>query len=285
MNVLIVGADSRGSWQMRGVQLGGAIGASVTLKPTAADWSWADVVVLVKRAAMVYAKQASKLKVPVIWDALDFWKQPEDNGKPIEWHIAEANRIKEQAGVSLVIGATQAMARDLGGLDGFCLPHHARIGLKPAPIRAKAEVVAYEGKKKYLGRWFKALEHACSSLGLRFIVNPDDIRQADVLVSFRDGRWDGDVCRRWKSGIKIVNAIVAGRPIVTQPCASRDELLPSPEEPIENTWDLADSIRSSSQIRSYCYEAGLQSGAEFALQNVAEQYRGILRKVAERKAA
>ena len=46
MNVLMVGAGG-GSWQMRGEQLGAAIGARVRLSPTTDDFTWADVVVLV----------------------------------------------------------------------------------------------------------------------------------------------------------------------------------------------------------------------------------------------
>jgi len=37
MKILLVGADTRGSWQMRGVQLGQALRAVATVKPTRAD--------------------------------------------------------------------------------------------------------------------------------------------------------------------------------------------------------------------------------------------------------
>jgi hypothetical protein len=78
MNVLIVG-NGKGSWQIRGEQLGAAIGARVTSYPKAEDWQWADVAVLVKRAGMIYAPLAQAAGVPIVWDAVDFWRQPTDH--------------------------------------------------------------------------------------------------------------------------------------------------------------------------------------------------------------
>ena len=73
MNLLLVG-NGKGSWTMRGEQLGAALGARVRTTPTAEDWRWADLVILVKRAGAVFARQAHQAQVPIVWDALDFWR-------------------------------------------------------------------------------------------------------------------------------------------------------------------------------------------------------------------
>lgn len=281
MNILMVGVGS-GSWQMRGVQLGGAIGARVTASPRPSDWAWADLVVLVKRAAMRWQVQARRLTVPVVWDVLDFWAQPEDNHLTRDDMIAKVRAVQQAAGVTALIGATGAMAADIGGVY---LPHHCRLGLQPAPIREKAEVVAYEGQRKYLGRWAKALEQSCDALGLRFVVNPPNIRDADVLVSFRDGKWDGWACRRWKSGIKHVNAIVSGRPIVSQPAAARDELRPFGLV-IETPAGLTEAISAASarECRADVYEYSLKAAGAYQLYQRSIAYADILEEVARRAA-
>jgi hypothetical protein len=267
---------------MRAVQLGGAIGARVTASPEAWDWDWADLVVLVKRAAIRWQAEARRLKVPVVWDVLDFWAQPEDNALPREAMIAKVKAIQEAAGVSVLIGATQAMAEDIGGVY---LPHHCRIGLAPAPIRDRAEVVAYEGTPKYLGQWRLALERSCASLGMRFVVNPIDIRHADVLVSFRDGKWDGWACRAWKSGVKQVNALVAGRPVLAQASAAGDEIITTGIT-FESMSYLSDALATITrwEVREDALQQGLNRGQEYQLPSVARSYAEVLRQSARRAA-
>lgn len=285
MNILMVGSEGKGSWKMRGIQLGGAIGARVTTAPEPWDWEWADLVVLVKRAAIRWQAEARAVKVPVVWDVLDFWAQPEENDLGRDALIAKVRSIQEAAGVSVLIGATRAMADDIGGIY---LPHHCRIGLAPAQIREKAQVVAYEGQRKYLGRWAAGLEQACAALELRFVVNPPDIRAADVLVSFRDGQWDGWACQRWKSGVKHVNALVAGRPIVSQQSSAWSELKTFGAVINADTTDrLAEALRmaASREIRSEAYECSHKLAQTYQLPNVAREYSEILRLSAKRRAA
>lgn len=223
MRVLIVGAG-KGSWTMRGLQLGAAIGARTTSAPTRDDWQWADVAILIKRAGRMYAHDAHAAGIPVVWDALDFWRQPAEN------HYGETDARRylaaEIAAIrpALTIGATQAMAEACGGVY---LPHHSWAGLEPTAPREAVSVVAYEGNPVYLGSWASALSTACARRGWAFVVNPPDLRAVDILVGFRDGQWDGFMCRAWKSGVKVVNAITTGRPFISQPSAAVRELSPA----------------------------------------------------------
>lgn len=222
MNILIVGSG-QGSWQMRGVQLGAALGARVVSTPTDHDWTWADVAILVKHAGRLYASRVHARGIPLVWDALDFWRQPDQNGVP----EAEARRLLGEllAAIrpTLTIGATGAMAH---AVDGVFLPHHSRIGLRPTPAREEFRVIGYDGNGAYLGRWAPALTALCQSRGWEFRINPPDLSTCDLLVALRDGPWDGWMCREWKSGVKLGNAIAAGRPVITQPTASFRELHP-----------------------------------------------------------
>jgi hypothetical protein len=273
VKVLMVGTGA-GSWTIRGEQLGLAIGARVTTSPTAADWRWASVAVLVKRAAFVHAAAAQAAGVPIVWDALDYWRQPADNHLSIEAAVSVLRQHLVTLRPALVIGATQAQADAAGGVH---LPHHSRPGLAAMPVRQECHLVAYEGNEAYLGAWADRLKTACLRRGWRFAINPPALSLADIVVAFRDDRWDGYQCRAWKSGVKIVNAITAGRPIITQPSAAAREigapgsLVDSPEE-LEAALDRWSSL----EMRRQAFAETRPLSAWYHLTAVAERYRAIL---------
>jgi len=231
MTLLIIGSGHglRGSWPIRGVQLGAALGARVTLDPTPADWDWLSVhhragtpaaVVLIKQAGAQYARQAQRWNLPIVWDALDFWSQPRENGLSEGEARARLARALEEIRPQLFIGATPAMA---AAGEGVFLQHHAWAGLVPTDARAHVALVAYQGSPRYLGQWHDVLDRACHRRGWRFVINPPDLAAADLIVAFRDGPWDGWMCRQWKSGVKAVNALAAGRPFLSQACQGSEE--------------------------------------------------------------
>ncbi len=281
--ILFVGSEGRGSWKMRGQQMARALKARATQEPTADDWAWAQVVVLVKRAGVTVRVPRS---IPVIWDALDFWAQPDDNGKPAIDLIEQAGWAAVNAGASMIICATEAMARDIGRIGTLYIPHHCRLGLVPTPIRRAAKVVAYDGNTRYLGAWQRALEAACARLGVAFEINPKDLSQVDALVAFRDGRWDGWACRQWKSGVKYVNAIAAGRPILTQPCAAFDEI-----QPVGATISSRDEVERAlavildEETRAKAYARGCASASSYTVRAIAEHYRSAVALAMRRVAA
>lgn len=273
MNVLIVGGG-KGSFTMRGLQLGAAIGARVMTEPTAADWAWADGVVLIKRAGAQWAAKAHEAQLPIVWDALDFWSQPRDN------RLSEADaraRLRQEVGrirPDVIIGATAAMAEACGGIY---LPHHSWSGLTPTPARETVNVVAYEGNPAYLGAWRSALDQACERRGWRFVVNPFDLRAVDLLVAVRDGEWDGWMCREWKSGVKVVNAIAAGRPLIGQASAAIRELQP-PGSEIESAADIGAAFDAWTDLeaRQRAVDACRALAPAVSLEAVADRYRAIL---------
>ena len=281
MNVLVVGSG-KGSWEMRGQQLGGAIGARVSSSPSAEDWKWASVAVLIKRAGFKYAALARQFNVPIVWDAVDFWSQPWDNGRPEEQARQILKASLDAIRPALTIGATEAMAEAAGGVY---LPHHSWRGLKPVKPQEHVKVVTYQGNPVYLGQWRPALVKACARRGWSFATAPDGtgdepLYRSDILVAFRDGLWDGWMCREWKSGVKLVNAIAAGRPMVTQPGAAWREIDPpgwavDSEENLEAALDHLTTLHA----RTLVYEACMDLAPRYTLPAVAESFRGILSRV------
>jgi hypothetical protein len=274
MKILIVGGGPSDTWVIRGQQLGAALGARVTASPTAADWTWADRVILVKRAGRIWGGTAHGTGVPILWDPIDFWQQPGENG----YSAAEARAHLAQAiaavGPVLTIGATAAMAAACGGAY---LPHHSWAGLAPTPARETVSLVAYQGSPRYLGRWAPALAAACQARGWRFVLNPPDVRAADLLVAFRDAPWDGWMCREWKSGVKLVNAVAAGRPILTQPSAAAREFQPAGTI-LETQAELEAALDHWTDVgrRQAVVEQSLVRAPAFTVDAIAAQYARIL---------
>jgi len=283
MKVLIVG-NGKGSWQMRGVQLGAAIGARVTSYPTRDDWSWADVAVLVKRAAHTFAPLAHAADVPVVWDAVDFWRQPADHTLGRVGALELLERHLDIIHPAVTIGATRAMAEACGGVY---LPHHSWQGLTPRPARARVETVAYEGNPLYLELWTERITKACAARGWSFVLNPPDLRAADLVVSFRHGVWDGVLPREWKSGVKLVNAIAAGRPVIGQDSAARRELDP-PGSRVERPFpDLDDAFDTWApfEARAAAVRICESLAPQYRLEAIAADYQALLMRVAEDRCA
>jgi hypothetical protein len=287
VNVLICGFG-KGSFRVRGIQLGGAIGARVKTSPTDEDFAWADVVVCIKRALFAYADRVKAFGKPLVWDALDFWAQPESNSMTEAEAKEMLRHVIAQTRPDLVIGATEAMAEAAGGVY---LPHHSRPGLTPAPAREVVSTVGYEGTRKYLGRWGKAVQQECNRRGWTFVVNPSDLRDLDIVVAFRDAEHDGWMCREWKSGVKLVNALAAGRPMVTQVNDAALDIYGSRSggtvsfvehetdlEPVFNAW--CHHVWRSTHA-DWCVE----QAPAFTLSAIAERYRQILGTVRKAKAA
>ena len=130
----------------------------------------------------------------------------------------------------------------------------------------------------YLGRWHQWLKEACALRGWAFVVNPPNLAEVDVIVAFRDGQWDGWMCREWKSGVKIVNAIAAGRPIITQDCAAAHEIgARITEDRLDEALDLVSPL----QFRLGAVATSNVTAWQFTLDAVTARYRQILAGVLE----
>ena len=107
MNVLVTGRGKSGSWRVRGEQLGKAIGADVT--PNALDVAAHDVVVMVKRLRHDIIDRARRADVPLVWDVVDAWPQPEgnlwDRNACMAWLRSQIAMVKPQGIVAPPRGA------------------------------------------------------------------------------------------------------------------------------------------------------------------------------------
>lgn len=212
MKILVTGSGSSGSWRIRGEQLGAAIGADVLPRATAVRGY--DLAIVVKRPPLDLIQRLHEARVPIFYDVVDAWPQPQGN----DWNeaqcqswLAERMRLIRPAAI---VAATQAMARDCAGfgVPVHWLPHHARPGLGINPIRDRVTKVGYEGGAQYLGDWRPFLERECAARGWVFHMEPNAITDLDIVVALRDQR--GYAPRAWKSNVKLANAQGSGTPII-----------------------------------------------------------------------
>lgn len=212
MRVLMTGRGSGGSWQVRGVQLGRAMGA--TVMPEARDGGTYDVVVLVKRNVRGLLDVPRRGGAPIVWDIVDAYPQPQGNDwerdECLAWLEQERLRVRPDA----IVAATQAMARDCEqfGVPVLTLPHHARPGLRRNPTRERVLTVGYEGAEHYIDKWRPVIEAECAQRGWRFVMQPAELADVDIVLALRDST--GYAPRFWKSGVKLANAQGSGTPIV-----------------------------------------------------------------------
>lgn len=215
MKILVTGKGSSGSWAIRGLQLGGAIGATVL--PRALDVGPYDLAVLVKRSPPDLLVRLHQAQVPIVWDVVDAWPQPEGNrwsrDACLSWLRGQISSIRPVG----IVAATQAMATDCAefGVPVLTLPHHARPGLQRNPIREQVSVVGYEGAEQYIANWRPFIEAECQRRGWRFVVNPASLSDLDIVLALRDA--DGYAPRHWKSGVKLANAQGSGTPFIASP--------------------------------------------------------------------
>lgn len=275
MNLLIVGGGKAGSWAIRGEQIGAALGARVTSEPQRADFDWADVILIVKRAIYQFGAAAKASGKPLVWDVLDFWRQPDENGCDIAFMVTRVQQLAAQYGAEL-IAATQAMADAIGGVY---IPHHYRPGTVAQPVREQIQTVAYEGCSLYLGSWEGVLKAACAERGWSFVINPTKLQDADLIVALRGEQWDGELCRKWKSGVKLVNAIACGRPVICQHSAAQREIGGGALETAEQLNDSLDFWDDNTEIRMDLPDFLAETASSFSIDAIADRYRKVLEGV------
>lgn len=272
MRVLVTGKGSSGSWAIRGVQLGEAIGATVLPNAPLHVMRAHDCVIAVKRLTGHMAQDLKACGRPWAWDIVDSWPQP---GPGNDWSEAQAKSwlasTLQAYRPSAVIAATKAMAEDVraAGFRALALPHHHRPGLVPQPLRARVETIAYEGEVRWLGAWKAAAERAAASIGARLVVN-GAMDLADAVLAVRDRT--GYASRRWKSNVKLANAHALGIPFIAQPEAGYLETAAGGELWIESEAELHAAVRSLQDVELRKHFRAQTSSARLPLSQVASTY-------------
>jgi hypothetical protein len=271
LKILFTGRGTSGSWQIRGVQLGAALGADV--QPMVSKTS-ADVVVAVKRIPdpLLAAIRGSY----VVWDVVDAWPQPRGNDWSADackaWLDSEFARINPNA----IIAATNKMAEDCArfGVPVLWLPHHHRPGIEANPIREKIQMIGYEGAPSYIIPWLPAIESACIKIGAAFLMNPLKLADVDIVLALRGST--GYAPRNWKSGVKLANAHGSGTPWIGCRETGYIETSTGGEKWADTEHELVRAIEDLQDVDTRRnISAALRVGG-FSVNDAAEKLRGFL---------
>jgi hypothetical protein len=214
VRVLITGKGGQtGSWQIRGEQLGSAIGATIAPGASPRQMDRHDLVVVVKRVDPGLRESLRGRRW--VLDFVDGWPQPRGNA----WGKDEAiawlrGRLKELAPTAVVFPTTRM--REDSGWKGpaLVLPHHAWPKYQRQPVAQKIRRVGYEGAPAYLGQWRDVMERACAARGFEFVVN-GDLSTCQVGVALRDVT--GYPAGAWKANTKLANLQALGLPALVSP--------------------------------------------------------------------
>lgn len=219
--ILFTGRGTSGSFQIRGVQLGGALRGNICPAPSVIPPC--DLAVLVKRPSAGLVDRLHAAGVPVAWDIVDSWPQPDGNDWDRAACLAWLRRQVETIRPAALVAATKQMAIDCEefGLPLIALRHHARPKQEVNPIRESVRRVGYEGASHYLGPWRERMERACKSRGWEFVVNPPQLADLDIVVALRHAA--GYAAREWKSNVKLANAQGSATPCILNRAAGYTE--------------------------------------------------------------
>lgn len=277
MKILISGkGGAAGSWAIRGLQLGEAMGATVKPKATLADCESADLIVLVKHVPVDTLEAVRQSGKPWVLDMVDFWPQPCDwnQEQSVAWLQDRLWHLKPAG----VVYGTNKMRED-AGMDGLVLPHHSwckYVDRQPT-YRSKMKVMGYEGNVQFLGRWREVLGRQCRDRGLELIIN-GDMRHADVGIALRDG--GGYPGRYWKPGTKLSNLHALGIPALCTPEAGAESVACGHEFWINEEADIRDALDALETERFRKSVCVAMHQAMIRIEDVAENYLKWLERFA-----
>lgn len=212
MRVVITGTGRSGSWQIRAVQLGAAIGADVIPEARSEQLCGADVVIGVKRIPESTLAAIKRSGANFVWDVVDAWPQRAGDiwsrERALEWARGEIRRIS----ANTIIWPNERMRDDLG-IDGPVLKHHCMPDQPINPIRPSVRAVGYQGATRYLdSALVQDISAACKRVGAAFVVNPRQLADVDVCLALRGVEWSSYPQSNWKPATKLTNAHATGTP-------------------------------------------------------------------------
>lgn len=219
MKILVTGKGGKsGSFAIRGLQLGKAIGAKIEPMASLQTSQEADIIIVVKRTPDSVMENIYKSGTPWVFDIVDGWPQPctWQPMESIEWLHKRIHTLKPTA---VVYGTSRMMAD--AEFPGLVLPHHAWSKYSPIEVREKVSVVGYEGSMVHLGHWYNVIQAACNRRGWQFLIN-GDMSKADIGIALRGN--GGYPAKYWKPGTKLANLHALGMPAICSPEAGCYEI-------------------------------------------------------------
>lgn len=292
LRVCFTSRSSAGAWQIRGQQIA-AMRSNWTAinQPTDEDLEQADLVCLVKKPDPRVIERARQIGKPLVFDIVDSWAQPEDGLNCTD--TSKARDLFAQAwrriGADGYIFPTRCMQEDLGALvrQKITIYHHFWPQIQKNPVRDRVAVIGYEGAD-YLGEWRLRIEKACSDRGIRFVANPANYTDLDIAILARGGPHGNFLSRRYKSNVKLANAIGSGTPALVhfEEMSAHDtdtgDVLFFTDQPGSFERQLERLINDHA-LRLHIHRKFLDAAPQFHITHIADQFEGFFLNILERQ--
>lgn len=290
LSVCFTSRSSSGAWQIRGQQIA-AMRSNWTAinQPIDNDLEQADLVCLVKKPDPRVVELARQKGKVIVFDIVDSWAQPEDGlkytdaGKARELFAPAWRRINADG----YIFPARRMQEDLETLvrEKVTIHHHFWPQIQRNPVRDRVAVIGYEGAD-YLGEWRPRIELACSDRGIRFVANPINYTDLDIVILARGGEHGNFLSRRYKSNVKLANAIGSGTPALVhfEETAAHDtdtgDVLFFTDQPGSFERQL-DRLVNDHRLRLHIHRKFLEVAPRFQISNIANQFEGFFLRILE----
>jgi hypothetical protein len=279
MKILVTGSGTSGSWTVRGEQIGRAMGATVKPRAELADMRAADVVLVVKRCPVSLHAALLASGRPWAYDIVDAYPQPGCNAwsgdESVAWLLTLLARLQP----TTVIWPNHCMRRDGGGA-GVVVPHHGRPGIARNPIRERITLVGYEGSARYLdGGLAEAIEAQCRARGARFVINPAQLADVDVVVALRSAYWHSYAASHWKSGVKLANAHASGTPFIGARECGYEEIATGAEHWADSPTEIGDALDALAPQEARAAIARRFLASTLTVEEAAERIRAVLESI------
>lgn len=292
LNVCFTSRSSAGAWHIRGLQIASMRGNWRAInKPSDDDLARADLICLVKKPDPRVIECARQMKKPVVFDIVDSWAQPEDGLHCID--VDKARQLFSRAWRTInadgYIFPTGRMQEDLGALvqTKVTIYHHFRQNIQVNPVRERVKVIGYEGAD-YLGDWLLRIESACVERGIKFVSNPHNYTDLDIVVLARGGLHGNFLSHRYKSNVKLANAIGSGTPALVHyaEMSAHDtdcgDVLFFTDQPGSFERQL-DKLILDHALRQRINQKFLEVAPRFHISHIANQFEEFFNKVIDEK--
>ena len=285
------GLSNMGSWKIRALQVASARPTWNSVAGLTPDSILGhEVFCAIKRVCRHRLRLLKRLGKIVLYDILDCWQQPQDGLACTDMDRVLRFFENHLADLPLdgVIFPNRTMMADLGHLvpNPICIYHHFWPGMEPIEVRARARIVGYQGAAIYLGPWRRIVERACRRLGLRFVINPPDLRAIDIGLAARGGVHASLLARRYKSNVKLANFYGAAIPCVVDGAEASYRETDNGEvrffaTPEELEARLEELLPLDTRMR--VHRSFLQARQQFTLESIADRYEAYIREAMARR--
>lgn len=269
--ILFTGNGKSGSWKIRGLQLGSAVGGVISPQCTNLQQNNVNLVVMVKKEVPGVVQECRKNNIPWVWDVVDGWPQPSgnqwDKDTAVKWLKEAIARLQPTA----MVFPTKAMAEDAEFKGRWLvLPHHAWGKYEKVKHHPTNVVVGYEGGPHYIQPWVKQITEECNRRKWTFL-NNGDMQKCHIGLALRG--FSGHPARNWKSNVKLANIQGLGIPAICSNEAGYREYMSGVEFFVEDAHQLSHAFSQLEDFERRRIIGHMMHERKITLASIALRYR------------